>query len=180
MADLHILPITIKAAATYVALWHRHLPEVAGGLWALRAVVGDKTVGVAIVGRPTAQMTQANEPLTCEVNRCSTDGTEHACSALYAAATRTARAQGWRKIITYTLPTESGSSLKALREQGWRDEGLTEGGRGDRKNPRGDRQHGPKRRWVCDLVTANPEISPLLGCDAMPSPQLDLVERTGI
>jgi hypothetical protein len=35
-------------------------------------------------------------------------------SKLYAAAIRAARAMGYRKIITYTLPEESGASLKAV------------------------------------------------------------------
>ena len=36
-----------------------------------------------------------------------------ACSILYAAAYRAARAMGYNKVITYILDTENGSSLKA-------------------------------------------------------------------
>lgn len=38
------------------------------------------------------------------------------CSFLYAAAARTAKAMGYRKIITYTLDTENGASIRAA---GW-------------------------------------------------------------
>ncbi len=61
---------------------------------------------------------------TLEVTRCATDGTTNACSALYAAAWRAARALGWRNLITYTLSTESGTSLRAA---GWRVVGETPG-----------------------------------------------------
>jgi hypothetical protein len=38
----------------------------------------------------------------------------NANSKLYAAALRSAKAIGYRRAITYTLPTESGASLKAV------------------------------------------------------------------
>ena len=47
---------------------------------------------------------------TLEVNRLCTDGTKNACSMLYGAAARAARAMGYRKIITYILDTEHGAS----------------------------------------------------------------------
>ena len=50
---------------------------------------------------------------TLEVNRLCTDGTPNACSILYAAAYRAARAMGYNKVVTYILDTENGSSLKA-------------------------------------------------------------------
>lgn len=43
-----------------------------------------------------------------------TDGTKNACSMLYGAAARAARAMGYRKIITYILDTEHGASLRAV------------------------------------------------------------------
>lgn len=45
--------------------------------------------------------------------RLCTDGTPNACSILYAAAYRAARAMGYNKVITYILDTENGASLKA-------------------------------------------------------------------
>ena len=50
---------------------------------------------------------------TLEVNRLCTNGTPNACSILYAAVYRAARAMGYTKVVTYILDTESGVSLKA-------------------------------------------------------------------
>jgi len=71
-------------------------------------------VGVAIVGRPVSRY--LDDGMTLEVNRLCTDGTKNACSFLYGAAWRAARAIGYTKIITYILASESGVSLKAA---GW-------------------------------------------------------------
>jgi len=46
----------------------------------------------------------------------ATDGTRNACSMLYGAAWRAAKALGYRKLITYTLASEPGTSLRAA---GW-------------------------------------------------------------
>ena len=73
-----------------------------------------RLVGVAIVGRPVSRY--LDDGLTLEVNRLCTTGEKNACSMLYAAAARAAKAMGYRKIITYTLDTEPGTSLRAA---GW-------------------------------------------------------------
>lgn len=79
------------------------------------AVEGDKGIcGVAIVGRPIAR--RLDDGHTLEVTRCCTDGTKNACSMLYAAAARAAKAMGYDRIITYTLESEDGASLRA---SGW-------------------------------------------------------------
>jgi hypothetical protein len=57
-------------------------------------------------------------------NRLCTDGTKNACSFLYSAASRAAKALGYNKIITYILASESGISLKAA---GWKCAGLAGG-----------------------------------------------------
>jgi len=71
-------------------------------------------VGVAIVGRPVSRY--LDNGLTLEVNRLCTTGEKNACSMLYASAARAAKAMGYRKIITYTLDSEPGTSLRAA---GW-------------------------------------------------------------
>jgi hypothetical protein len=70
--------------------------------------------GVAIVGRPVAR--HLDNGWTVEVNRTCTDGTANANSMLYGAAARAARALGYRRLITYTLKSESGASLRGA---GW-------------------------------------------------------------
>ena len=79
-------------------------------------------VGVAIVGRPVSRY--LDDGWTLEVNRLCTTGEKNACSILYAASARAAKAMGYRKIITYTLDSESGSSLRAA---GWSCAGLAGG-----------------------------------------------------
>ena len=51
--------------------------------------------------------------MTVEITRLATDGTRNACSALYGACCREARRRGYRRVVTYTLATESGASLRA-------------------------------------------------------------------
>jgi hypothetical protein len=75
------------------------------------AALDEKVVAVAIVGRPVARRLQ--DGWTCELTRLASDGTRNACSFLYGRAWRAARALGWRRMITYTLASEDGASLKA-------------------------------------------------------------------
>lgn len=70
--------------------------------------------GALIAARPPNR--NSDDGLTCEVVRCATDGYRNACSALYGAAARIAREMGFSRIITYTLDSESGDSMRAL---GW-------------------------------------------------------------
>jgi hypothetical protein len=73
---------------------------------------------------------------TLEVNRTCTDGTKNANSMLYGACQRAAWALGYKKLITYTLPEESGISLTAA---GWKLIGRCGGGTWDRElRPRVD------------------------------------------
>lgn len=62
-----------------------------------------------------------DDGMTLEVSRLCTDGTKNACSMLYGASARVAKEMGYRKIITYILSSESGTSLKA---SGWICEGV--------------------------------------------------------
>tara|TARA_B000000441_G_scaffold95968_1_gene66722 strand:- start:465 stop:806 length:342 start_codon:yes stop_codon:yes gene_type:complete len=71
----------------------------------------EEIVGVAIVGRPVAR--GLDDGYTLEVNRCCTTGAKNACSMLYGAAWRAAKAMGYRRLITYVLDSETGTSLKA-------------------------------------------------------------------
>lgn len=75
-----------------------------------------------MVGRPVSRY--LDDGMTLEVNRCCTDGTQNACTMLYGAACRAAKALGYRRIITYTLESEPGTSLKASN---WTREGQAGG-----------------------------------------------------
>lgn len=100
---LEICPVSLKEANAFVAENHRHHKPVTGHKFSIACADGEKIVGVAIVGRPVSR--HLDDGWTLEVNRLCTDGTRNACSMLYAAAWRAARAMGYHKLITYILDT---------------------------------------------------------------------------
>lgn len=109
--SLALQPITFSEAAEFVRLHHRHHPPPLS--WKFGAAVNDghHVRGVVIVGRPLARF--LDDGYTAEVTRLCTDGASNAPSMLLAAAWRAARALGYRRLITYTLASEPGSSLRA-------------------------------------------------------------------
>lgn len=117
-----MVPIAFPEACAYVARYHRHHEPPVGHKFSLAASVGEDVVGVAIVSRPVAR--RLDDGWTLEVSRLCTNGHRNACSFLYGAAWRAARALGYRRLITFILDTESGTSLKAA---GWRMVGSTPG-----------------------------------------------------
>jgi hypothetical protein len=114
--------IDLAEANAFVAALHRHHRPVVGHLFSIGAVKGDKIVGVAIVGRPVSRF--RDDGLTAEVTRLCTDGTRNACSFLYGASCRAAFALGFKRIGTYILANEPGTSLMGA---GWRLIGETPG-----------------------------------------------------
>lgn len=105
-------PITIKEAKRFVDLNHRHHKAPQGGLFAVGLSDNDIVIGVAIIGRPVARL--LDNGWTAEITRlCVLDGYHNACSILYSAAWRATRALGYKRIITYILNSELGSSLRA-------------------------------------------------------------------
>lgn len=132
---LHIVPIMQAEAFAFVRKHHRHHGAPVGSIFQVAAANAEgEVVGVAIVGRPVARMLQ--DGWTLEVNRLCTDGAPNACSMLYAAAWRVAKGLGYRRLITYILNTEGGTSLQAA---GWRKVGEAGGGTWDREErPRVD------------------------------------------
>lgn len=115
-SKLTVVPLPLDEANAFVRQHHRHHQPTVGHKFSLGVADESGAVrGVAIVGRPVARM--LDDGLTLEVNRVATDGCPNACSALYGAARRAAFALGYRRLITYTLNTEPGTSLKAA---GWK------------------------------------------------------------
>jgi hypothetical protein len=136
---LEIVPLDLREANEQVERWHRHHKPVVGHKFSIGVVAvdvdGRLIVGVAIVGRPVARM--SDDGWTLEVTRVATDGTPNACSALYGAAWRVCREMGYRRLVTYTLASEPGSSLKGA---GWKCLGARGGGSWSRKDrPRVDK-----------------------------------------
>jgi hypothetical protein len=120
---LELQPVTFAEASEFIRLYHRHHHPTVSHKFSIAVNDGDKIVGVIVVGRPIAR--SFDNGYTAEVTRCCTDGTKMAASMLYAAAWRAARAMGYRRIVTYTLVEEPGTSLCAA---GFREIGKTKGG----------------------------------------------------
>ncbi len=112
---LQIIPCSITDAKVFIERFHSHRKPPISGLFALACAADTDICGVAIVGRPVAR--HLDDSWTAEVTRVATDGTKNACSMLYAACWRAARALGYVRLISYTLASESGKCLQAA---GWR------------------------------------------------------------
>jgi hypothetical protein len=114
----------LDEANEFVAQHHRHHKPVVGHKFSIGAALADgRIVGVCIIGRPVARA--RDDGLTLEVTRLATDGTKDACSFLYGAARRAAFALGYKRLGTYILASEPGTSLLAA---GWRCLGESGGG----------------------------------------------------
>lgn len=148
---LRVVPLTLKQANEIVSILHRHHKSVIGHRFSIGAMLGDRLVGAAIVGRPVAR---ACDPYAvAEVTRLVTDGTPNACSLLYSAAARAAQAMGFDRIQSYILQSETGASLKA---SSWRYSHTTTGGDWNHSKAyagkrRVDQPMEPKQCWVRDF-----------------------------
>lgn len=115
-ARLELVPITFSDAVAFVDRNHRHSPPPRGHKFSIGAALAGDLVGVVMVGRPVARGN--DDGWTLEINRlCVLEGTRNGASFLLGAAARAAFAQGFRRLCSYTLTSESGISMRAA---GWR------------------------------------------------------------
>ena len=127
---LSLRPISLRKARRYIAEVHRHNEPPRGHLFSVGIEDEEGTLrGVGILGRPLARLN--DDGYTAEVYRIATDGVRNGCSMLYGALTRAAWGMGYRRLITYTLEDEPGTSLRA---SGWRHDGISGGGDWARAN----------------------------------------------
>ena len=159
MSRLYVLPVELKEANSFIAALHRHHHPVIGHRFSIGCVDDSGLLhGVCIVGRPVARL--AGKPRdVAEVTRLATDGTYNCCSILYSAAARAAKAMGFQRIQTYTLPSEGGASLRA---SGWIDEGSAGGGQWkhtDGKPRRTDQPTDVKTRWALRFNRPDMEVT---------------------
>jgi hypothetical protein len=153
MSGLFIMPVELSEANEMVKRWHRHHRPVIGHKFSLGLVLSYPTphyIGCAIVGRPVSRM--LDDGLTLEVYRVAVpEGQRNACSKLYGACRKAAFALGYKKLVTYTLPTESGASLRAA---GYRCIGEAGGGSWNRASrPRIDKAPlQTKMRWEVEIA----------------------------
>ena len=139
---LSLVPVSLKDANAFVAAHHRHHKPTRGHKFSIGCAAEGRLVGVAIMGRPVSRY--LDNGLTLEVTRLCTTDEKNACSMLYAAAARAAKAMGYRKIITYTLDSEPGASLRAA---GWMCAG-----------PAGGKRWTGQRRPAADLYPAQMKL----------------------
>ena len=113
---MQLKPIKQDKAREFINQHHRHLKAPRGSIFQIALEIDNKIIGVIMCGRPVAP--KLNDGYTIEVNRnCIAGDYKGACSKLYAAAWRTAKSLGYKRIITYTLPKEGGASLRGA---GWK------------------------------------------------------------
>ncbi len=168
---LHIVPVELAEANAFVSALHRHHAPAVGHRFSIGCVDAEGLLrGVAIVGRPVARLAGSPRDVA-EVVRLCTDGTPNAPSMLYGAAARACKALGFRRIQTYTLPSEGGVSLRAA---GWVNEGTAGGGQWkhtDGKPRRTDQPTTTKWRW--SVTFSRPELTVEL-------PEVALDQRQGV
>jgi hypothetical protein len=159
--NLQLCPITLRLAQSFVRENHRHNSPPQGHKFSIGLTNNDKLIGVIIAGRPIARA--HDDGFTIEVTRCCVHENErNANSKLYAAAIRAARAMGYRRVISYTLPEESGATMKAV---GFRKDGMTKynpNGWNMPGRPRTEPERYPKGdkiRWILNF--AEKEVSRL-------------------
>ncbi|MEK3987657.1 XF1762 family protein [Paenibacillus sp. FSL K6-3166] len=109
---LRVRPISLKDAQKFVDQEHRHHIAPQGHKFSIGLTDGHKILGVIIAGRPVSR--HQDNGLTLEVTRCCVrDVYKNGISILYAAACRVAKAMGYTRVITYTLASENGASMRA-------------------------------------------------------------------
>jgi hypothetical protein len=140
-----IVPLPLDEANAFIQQHHRHHGRVVGHKFSMGVADAEKEIrGVAIISRPVARM--LDDGLTLEITRVATDGTKDACSALYGACRRAVFALGYKRLVTYTLASEGGASLRAA---GYKLVGEAGGGSWSRSSrPRVDKHPTQaKLRW---------------------------------
>lgn len=112
-------------------------------MWAISVEHDGALIGVALVGHPARLL---NEDTLAVLRVAVQEGHPNACSMLYGACSRAARAMGAQNLVTYTHEDEHGTSLKASN---WIDDGLTTGGEHSRPSRLRAKAVDalPKRRW---------------------------------
>ena len=163
---MKIVPIAKTKARQFVQEHHRHneAPTSMQVSFAVGLEKDGELVAVATAGQPVARM--LCDGVTLEVSRVCVLG-EHANanSMLYGAIGRAARALGYERLVTYTLESESGASLRgagfappiAIGARSWGEENKASKNRarfdytiwGERRQA----QNVAKYRWEKRLVT---------------------------
>lgn len=108
------VPLELKQAQDYIHKYHRHHEPAHRDKFRIGCVEDGEIIGVIQVGRPVNRY--LDDGYTLEVLRLCSNGKKNVCSFLYSKAARIAMEMGYKRIITYILESEAGTSLKAA---GW-------------------------------------------------------------
>ncbi len=163
---LTLRPITLAEGRHFVGIHHRHNGPPVTWKFGVGITCDGELVGVAMAGLPKARTLMQSDPYLLEVNRTCTNGTPNANSMLYGAIARAAKALGYRRLITYTLESEPGVSLRAA---GWQIDQVSDHDIDRWKSANGRHPDtlfgpakipaGPKTRWVKILQPADAEAT---------------------
>lgn len=108
---LRARPIYRTEARRWIWEHHRHNVPPTGWLGAVAIEDDGRLCAVGTLGRPVGAGLQ--DGVTAEITRCCTDGTKNAASMVYARLARAAAAYGYTSVVTSTLASEPGTSLRA-------------------------------------------------------------------
>ena len=143
---VRFMPISQRSAKAWITVTHRHLSAPVGDLFRVGLEVHGKLVAVGVAGRPCRMLQDGR---TAELTRIASAApvTVNACSRLYGALRRAGQSMGYARFVTYTLPCEPGTSLRAA---GFHFDGLTDGGEWSRPSRRraAAAQPSQKCRWL--------------------------------
>jgi hypothetical protein len=151
--SLRLRPTTQLEARLFIAKHHRHSKAPMRVVACVGVEADGQLVGVGTLERPKAAM--LCDGATIEASRVCTLGQRNACSMLYGALARAAAALGYQRIVTYTLESETGASLRAA---GWTPEATVKPETWDRRRVQAaghqpglwERKYGaavPRVRW---------------------------------
>ena len=154
LTDMHVEPIHLKEAREYIEKHHRHCgaPSFHKFSVSIRVEGEAEPIGVAVASTPKARHLMDGK--TLEINRVCVDSRYgNVCSKLYAQVIRIGKEMGYTRFVTYTLPEESGASLKAV---GFQFDGMTKDsahGWDVPGRPRHTEKYptGPKKRWILNI-----------------------------
>jgi len=114
---LQLEPVDFATARDFIRDHHRHCAPPVGWKYGAAVFNGLERIGVVTAGRPvSAELARQG---CIEVNRVCVRDTqphtlvENACSMLYGYACREAFRRGCSRVVTYTLASERGISLRA-------------------------------------------------------------------
>ena len=114
--EFSVIPLTLKEANNFITEHHRHNKKVIAHKFSLGCIKNEELIGVAVVGKPIAR--KLDKPLVAEITRlCIKEpAPKNACSFLYNKCWNIWLQMGGKKILTYTLTSEGGASLRGA---GW-------------------------------------------------------------